>query len=114
MAVLTIGGMKFYAYHGYYKEETLKGGEYIVDVEIHLPDSLINESITLEETVNYEAVHEIVNNVMQEATPLIEQVAAKIKNALEDGCLRGYPFKIRLKKLNPPLKGETAYTMVEV
>lgn len=113
MAVLTIDGMKFYAYHGFYKEETEKGGNYIVDIEIQLPDSFIREDVRLEETINYEDVYSVVENVMKEATPLIEQVAAKIKNQLKAQCLQGYHFKVRIKKLNPPLKGETAYTMIE-
>lgn len=114
MAVLTIEGMKFYAYHGYYEEEQIKGGEYVVDVIIHIPDSLVNENTRLQDTVNYELVYNAVEEVMKLATPLIEQVAAKLKNNLEKGCLKGYRFKLRIKKLNPPLRGETAYTMIEI
>ena len=93
--------MEFYAYHGFYKEERILGGDYLVDVEIEA-DLRSSSSDQLENTINYESIYAITKTVMEEPVKLIETVAFKIAEALKGQFGQMHALKIKIHKLNPP------------
>lgn len=104
---ITVEGMEFYAYHGYYEEENRIGCRYTVDLTIDLDDQSGSDDL-LTHTVNYEELYRIVSREMETRSKLIEHVAARIRAAV----LARFPeishLRLALYKYNPPLGGQVA------
>ncbi|MGI4728372.1 MAG: dihydroneopterin aldolase [Janthinobacterium lividum] len=104
--------VKFYAYHGFYPEEQILGGYYLVDVEVEFVPNKVNDELS--NTVNYEELHSILSVEMQQPRKLLETSVQEMIDQVKSK----FPFletiKISMKKLNPPLPGEVKYSLVEI
>ncbi|MEO6851236.1 MAG: dihydroneopterin aldolase [Mucilaginibacter sp.] len=114
MVTVLLQGAEFFARHGFYPEEQLLGGWFVVDLSVGFaPNGDLNED-NLATTVNYEELYTIISLQMQESKKLIETAA----QAIIDEIRRQYPFietaTITIKKLNPPMKGKVAYSGVSI
>lgn len=106
--------MRFKSFHGYYAEEELVGGEYLLSVWIeYFTDKRAPED-TLEEVINYENLYSICARVMSIPRKLIETVAQDLQQEILEKWWSIESMKIVLKKLNPPLAGPTACASVEL
>lgn len=114
MAKIALEGMKFYAYHGYYPEEQIIGGYYIVDVYVEAQVMKAAVKDDLKQTVNYESIYHICRREMRQKSKLIETVAERISMGIKHqfGFLK--EIKVRVRKLNPPLPGQVDSSFVEV
>lgn len=115
MATIALEGMHFYANHGFYEEERLIGNHFVLDV--YLSAAVFRATMTddLFATVNYETVHFLCQTEMKKPTKLLETVVQRIMDRLQEhfeGKISG--IKIRLTKLNPPLKGLVDKAYVEI
>lgn len=110
LQTVALNGVKCFAYHGFYTEEQLTGGYFVVDTEVTFNPS--NDTENLENTVNYEILNDIINCRMQQTQKLLETV---VKNMMDD-ILQKYPFvdtaNVSIKKLSPPMRGEIAHSYV--
>lgn len=104
--ILSLEGMRFFAYHGFYKEENIIGGEYIVSVYIYLNGKKAGKTDDITQTWNYENIYAAVKIVMEEKHKLIEKVVYRIAEELKKFKQPKTKIKIVLKKLNPPISGE--------
>ena len=59
-----INGAEFYAFHGFYEEERLLGNYFIINLKVGF--RVNHEKITLENTVNYEGLLELVKDNFKE------------------------------------------------
>ncbi len=111
MRTITLEGMYFYAYHGYYEEERQIGNHYYVDVMIDTPSVPADKEINLQNTVDYSTVYDLVRDQMQVSCHLLEQVAQRIINsfeqefeaAIEQEAITG--LKVKVIKCHPPVEG---------
>ena len=96
--------MQFDAFHGYYPEERVLGGKYVVDVSI---DVLADGSVAddLEKTINYETIYLVCKQVMAQPASLLETVIEKIGQKLRLHFKNIAVLTIKLHKLHPPLGG---------
>ncbi len=114
MPVIAIEGMEFYAYHGFYPEENILGGWYVVDVYMEtLADDALKKD-ALSGTINYETVYCICQEEMKVVSKLIEHVAQRIFDRIVNENADLQSLKVRLSKLNPPLKKKVARTFIEL
>ncbi len=97
--------MQFYAHHGFYKEEQVLGGKFVVDVYLETDFSEAAETDNLQKTVNYEKVYLSVKEIMEEPARLIEFVCQRILNKILNDFPQIKECKVCVSKLNPPLKG---------
>lgn len=98
-------GMHFKAYHGCLPEERVNGGEYVVDFRCSVnPESAI-QTDDLEDTLDYSAVYRIVAEQMAIPSNLLEHVAGRILDAIEEAFPELEEFEISVSKLNPPVGG---------
>lgn len=115
MTRIALEGMEFYAYHGFYDEETKMGGTFIVDVEVLLKQSKGAASDALEHTVNYETIYFICKKEMKQSSKLIENVAHRIMAQLKFQFWQQVEsIKVRIRKQNPPLGGKVGCAVVEI
>ncbi len=114
MAKIALEGMRFYAYHGYYEEEALCGGEYEVDVylDVRIDRAAIQDK--LDQTINYETIYLICSMAMKKRAKLIETVAERIALGLKNQFGFIKEMTVRVRKLNPPLGGAVKAAVIEV
>jgi len=60
MGLITVEGIKIYAYHGHLPEEAVLGGHFLVNVYVNANTDLVEESDRLEDAVDYVQIIEIV------------------------------------------------------
>jgi dihydroneopterin aldolase len=100
--IIELKGLRFFAEHGLYEEEKKVGNEFEVDVSIECrsPKKKIE---SLDQTVNYVEVYQIIQAAFSVHHNLLETCAMQIAEQLEE---RFEPLKnlsITIRKLNPPI-----------
>jgi len=93
--------LQFHAYHGLYAEEQEKGGPFEVTITAsYQPDSLIQ---TIDQTVDYVSVYELVQTRMQMATPLLETLVMELAQSILARFQLLDDVSISITKLQPPI-----------
>ncbi len=109
MDKIEIRGMEFFGRHGCLPEERATGQPFLVDIVLWLDLMPAGESDDLEKTVDYAAVFQTVQAVVEGApVALIESVAERVAAAV----LAAYPLVRRLRvtvhKPQAPIPGKFA------
>ena len=114
MATITLNSMEFHAYHGCLKHERKYGNTFIVTVGMTLDTAKAGASDRLADTLDYQAVYDTVKAEMEQPSRLLEHVAQRILDALNQRFPQVEHFTVRLSKQNPPLGGKVADATIEV
>ena len=102
MGLISVEGIKVFAYHGDLPEEAVLGGHFIVNVWVTTNMSEVKKSDKLEDTVNYVQITEVVKKEMQIRSEMIEHVAGRI--AAEILLLNKVEaVKVEVEKKSPPI-----------
>ena len=112
MGVITVSGIKLYAYHGCMEEEAKIGSYYEVDVVLESDLSEAAKSDDLMQTVDYVAVNKIVTEEMAIRSKLLEHVAQRIITKLADNHPEIVSMEVNVAKLNPPIDGNVDRVVV--
>ena len=101
---ISLSGLRFFAYHGAEVQEAVSGGWYRVDVDINADVRKAIDSDSLNDTINYARVAEIVRHEMEIPSKLIEHVAGRISNEL-NRCFgnRIHSMTVKIIKESPPV-----------
>jgi dihydroneopterin aldolase len=104
LITIHLNNLRFFSFHGLHEEETLLGNEYEInaDVRFHEEQERID---SLDKTVNYADIFELIKQRMQIATPLLETVVMDIGNSISQKYSNVRLINISLKKLHPPIEG---------
>lgn len=105
MGKISLKGLAFKAYHGYYDEEQEKGNHFSVDIEVStdFEEATINDDLS--GTVNYEKLYLIVQEEMQITSRLLESVVVRIANRVLAELPIVDEVSVKLSKYNPPIGG---------
>ena len=114
MGTIKVSGIKLFAFHGCMPEEEIIGGWYEVNVEAEVDIKAATQSDKLSDTVDYSHINEIVRKEMSIRSKLVEHVAGRIANSLLDKISRIVEVKVRVSKLNPPVRGEVERFSIEI
>lgn len=114
MNCICVKGIRTFSYHGCLPEETKIGGYYEIDVELFcdFKKSALTDDLSL--TINYVEVNKIVEEEMAIASKLIESVAYRILERFKNNFHQLEKTRIEIKKINPPIDGDTNYVSVIV
>ena len=106
--------MRFYAYHGVMEQERRVGDEYLVSlsVEADLSHAVISDSV--DDTVNYAALYEVVAREMAQPSQLLEHVAGRIGSRVLEAFPLVEALNIRITKCNPPMGADSKGASVEI
>ena len=104
--IISINALKFYAYHGCLAEESVIGGNYLVDLNIFTNYTRAAEEDELAYTVDYCDVYEIVRKQMMIRSKLIENVAWRIAKSLKEEITSIERVEVRVTKIAPPVNGD--------
>ena len=114
MAIISLNGIKFFSYHGFYEEETILGGEYVIDIAVDVDVEEASEEDDLHKSVNYETLFYLCKVEMKKPSKLIETVANRIVDRIYNQFENVEGVYIKLYKLNPPLDGIVGSAAVEL
>lgn len=106
MAVIKLEGMEFKAYHGVYAEEKVAGNLFTVDISFEADTTTAQQTDNLEDTVDYSAIYFIVEKEMQQPANLLEHIAQRIKQQVENAHTGISNLQVAVTKHNPPIKGK--------
>lgn len=78
---IQLNNIELYGYHGLYKEETILGNTFIINLKVEFipPVPKIN---AITETIDYVEVYSIVKERMQNPTPLLETIVEDIATSI--------------------------------
>jgi len=114
MGTIAIEGMHFYAHHGLHKAEQVIGGQYIVDVYLTAELAEAAEKDSIRHTIDYEKIYSYVKAAMEKKANLIEHICRHILDAIFENIETASYIKVRVSKLNPPLRGTVDRVYVEL
>ncbi len=101
MFTINLHNLIFHSFHGIHEEERILGNTFEVNVNLSfITDEYIT---TLEQTINYATVYEIIKQRMQIATPLLETLVQDLANELKAFDNRIKSISISVEKKNPPI-----------
>ena len=82
MGLITVEGIRVFAFHGHLPEEAILGGHFIVNVWVTADTSEVETSDDLNDTVDYVKIIEIVKEQMSIRADMIEVPAKRIVDIL--------------------------------
>ena len=102
--IIELKQLQFFSFHGLYAEERKVGEEFIVDLSVKYISK--QKAITsLDETINYETLYEIVKKEMSQPRALLETLAQSIADKIQHVFPLIKEIEIRIEKKNPPIVG---------
>lgn len=101
MFSIHLTNLKFFCFHGLYQEEKILGGDFVVDATISFT---VNEAVaSIEQTIDYTKIYELIKQRMAQPTALLETVAQDLANSIQLADNRITAIDISIKKVNPPI-----------
>jgi dihydroneopterin aldolase len=110
---VSLEGVRFFAYHGFYPEEQVLGTEFLIDIDVE-SEVYDTGGDDLSKTVNYERLYAIVSEEMKQPRKLIETVAHGILHKIRHEFLTISGIRIVIRKTHPPLGGEVRNSAIEL
>lgn len=111
---INLKDMRFHAHHGVMPQETIVGNDFIVNLTITAPLDKALESDSLDDTINYASIYEIVKEEMKIPSKLLEHVAGRIIKSLKENFDNLEEISLELAKLNPPFGADVKSASVIV
>ncbi|MFY0254274.1 dihydroneopterin aldolase [Chitinophaga sp. 30R24] len=112
MLTIALEQATFYAYHGFYPEETIIGNTFVLDVAVRIPGTVPVDDLS--ETVNYQGIYEVASLVMAIPRPLLEEVVYELSDALKQRYPAIQHSTVTLRKMNPPMGASIRNSMVSL
>jgi len=113
MVSVEIRNLILRAYHGVYEDEQKTGSDFEVNLEVHFNENG-NDFESLEDTINYETLLDIVKQRMSVKNSLLEKVADGIIRKIKHQCPTAKEIRLSIYKLHPPVEnfqGKLGVTM---
>ena len=102
MGLITVDGIRVFAYHGHLPEEAILGGHFIVNVWVTADTSEVEKTDDLNDTVDYVKIIEIVKQQMAIRANMIEVPARRIVDAILP-LHKVQKVKVEVEKIQPPI-----------
>lgn len=103
-----IDGLRIYARHGVNPQERVVGNMFEVSLTLKIDAETAMKNDSLDDTVNYAEIVDLVKECMKQPSKLLEHAAYRIYQAIADR----YPYvrhgSISLYKIQPPISAELA------
>lgn len=109
---IELTGMEFHAFHGCLESERKEGNTFVVDFRGKMDAKKAAKTDDLSKTADYSKIYEIVATEMAKPSNLLENVAARIVDAIEAAGLGFWFVQVRVSKKNPPVGGVCSWSRV--
>ena len=105
MITIYLNNLLFFSHHGIHEEETVVGTQFEIDAEIGFEET--SQVVSLNDTVNYVDVYDIIKKNMSRPSRLMETVAMQIADDIYEKNNNVKIINISIRKLNPPINNFT-------
>lgn len=105
MGKISLEGLLFKAYHGYYDEEREKGNQFEVNISVKTNFKNASKQDDLVGTVDYQQLYAIVKAEMAQPSKLLEHVVERITDRVLQEIPAAQKVKVSLSKHNAPIGG---------
>ena len=102
MGLITVEGIRVFAYHGHLSEEAILGGHFIVNVWVEADTVEVEKTDDLNHTVDYVKIIEIVKEQMAIRSNMIEHPAKRIVDAILP-LHKVQKVTVEVEKIQPPI-----------
>lgn len=102
MGLITVEGIRVFAYHGHLPEEAVLGGHFIVNVWVEVDTVEVERTDDLNHTVDYVKIIAIVNKQMAIRSNMIEHPAKRIVDSILH-LNKVKKVTIEVEKVLPPI-----------
>ena len=102
MGLITVEGIRVFAYHGHLPEEAKIGGHFIVNVWVNIDTLKVENTDDLNDTVDYVKIIDIVKEQMAIRANMIEVPAKRIVNKILS-LHKVQKVKVEVEKISPPI-----------
>jgi dihydroneopterin aldolase len=106
MGLITVEGIRVFAYHGHLPEEAVLGGHFIVNVWVTSDTCEVEKTDDLNDTVDYVKIIEVVKEQMAIRADMIEVPAKRIVDVILSLNNKVQKVKVELEKSQPPIAAE--------
>ena len=111
MGLITVEGIRVFAYHGHLPDEAVLGGHFIVNVWVEADTTEVEKTDDLNDTVDYVKIIEIVKEQMTIRSDMIECPARRIVDAILP-LNKVQKVKVEVEKIEPPI--DAAFDKISV
>lgn len=105
MGIISLEGIEFFAYHGYYDEEQKIGAKFAVDISVEADFTYAAEHDELTKTVDYETLYAIIKEEIKRPSKLLENIAKRIIDHTFQQFPNIHTAEVTISKFNPPVGG---------
>lgn len=109
---IELRNIHLYAHHGVLEQERITGAWFTIDLSLKLDDHECAYNDSIEATVSYADVYEIICNEMGIASNLLEDVCRRIMEKIFDTFKTVTNISITLAKDTPPMGGDRLSAVV--
>jgi|TARA_B100000959_G_scaffold83197_1_gene88641 dihydroneopterin aldolase len=102
MGLITVEGIRVFAYHGHLPEEAKLGAHFIVNAWVKVDTSEVERTDDLKDTVDYVKIIDIIKDQMAIRSDMIEQPSRRIVDAIL-ALNKVQKVKVEVEKINPPI-----------
>jgi|TARA_B110000967_G_scaffold173203_1_gene184674 dihydroneopterin aldolase len=102
MGLITLEGIRVFAYHGHLPEEAILGGHFIVNVWVEVDTVEVEKTDDLKHTVDYVKIIAIVEEQMAIRSNMIEHPAKRIIDAILS-LNKVKKVTVEVEKVLPPI-----------
>lgn len=102
MSLISVEGIRVFAYHGHLPEEAVLGGHFVVNVWVTVDTSEVEKTDNLNDTVDYVKIIEIVKQQMVIRADMIEVPTKRIVDAILF-LDKVQKVKVEVEKNEPPI-----------
>lgn len=102
----------FFAYHGLYPEEAVKGNNFELNLTITYHKNTPIQSLS--DSIDYVAVYDLLKKQMEIRQDLLEVLAQNIADALKNSYPQISKIELDILKLHPPIQGFTGEAGINI
>lgn len=111
---ITLEELEFFAYHGLFQEERKIGNKYSINLTIETDFSDAATEDKFSATVDYGALYKTIEQIMQQPTKLLENIAYKIIQTIFNNFPQILSAEVSVAKHNPPVGGVCKWAKVQL
>lgn len=111
---ICLKGIRFHAMIGVMEQEQKVGNDIIVDLRIRYPFCKAMNTDEVDDTLNYAAVYDILEDEMRRPKKLLEAAAGSIVRRLLSVFTKIESIDLTMMKVNPPMRGSMDGAAVEI
>lgn len=111
---ISFNRLRFHAFHGVMEQERRVGNDFEVSLTVKYPFEKAMESDSIDDTLNYAELYDVIAAEMRQPSQLLEHVAGRIIKAVRSRFPLIAGGSLTVTKLTPPIKAEMSGVAVTV